>query len=151
MMGDANWDEYHPLKAQLEKLGHVDERTVYIDLHGMKDGHGADVIIGCGNGSPAAQGARPSYRRPSRGGQGDDRSRRRQARLRRDQAGHDDIVGAASGRDRDPVGDLPLVPRRAECRQVEGTSDHRSRRRAADEQRRIAARPAPSDLDWLVA
>ena len=21
MMGDANWDEYHPLKAQLEKLG----------------------------------------------------------------------------------------------------------------------------------
>ena len=54
MMGDANWDEYHPLKAQLEKLGHVDERTIYLDLHGMKDGNGADVIIGCGNGSPAA-------------------------------------------------------------------------------------------------
>ncbi|MBK5334190.1 MAG: N-formylglutamate amidohydrolase [Ilumatobacteraceae bacterium] len=54
MMGDANWDEYHPLKAQLEKLGHVGDRSVYIDLHGMKDGHGADVIIGCGNGSPAS-------------------------------------------------------------------------------------------------
>jgi hypothetical protein len=54
MMGDANWDEYHPLKAQLEKLGHVDEGSVYIDLHGMKDGHGADVIIGCGKGSPAS-------------------------------------------------------------------------------------------------
>jgi hypothetical protein len=54
MMGDANWDEYHPLKAQLEKLGCIDGRTVYIDLHGMKDGHGADVIIGCGNGSPTS-------------------------------------------------------------------------------------------------
>src|SRR4026208_2500108 len=54
MMGDANWDEYHPLQAQLEKLGCIDERTVYIDLHGMKDGHGADVIIGCGNGSPSS-------------------------------------------------------------------------------------------------
>ena len=54
MMGDANWDEYHPLKAQLEKLGHVSDRSIYIDLHGMKDGHGADVIIGCGNGSPAS-------------------------------------------------------------------------------------------------
>jgi len=54
MMGDANWDEYHPLKAQLEKLGHVDSRSVYIDLHGMKDGHGADVIIGCGKGSAAS-------------------------------------------------------------------------------------------------
>jgi hypothetical protein len=52
MMGDANWDEYHPLKAQLERLGHIDERTVYIDLHGMKDGNGADVIIGTGSGSP---------------------------------------------------------------------------------------------------
>ena len=51
MMGDANWDEYHPLKAQLEKLGHVGKDSVYIDLHGMKDGHGADVIIGCGKGS----------------------------------------------------------------------------------------------------
>ena len=55
MMGDANWDEYHPLKAQLEKLGRVDERTIYLDLHGMKDGNGADVIIGCGNGSPEAK------------------------------------------------------------------------------------------------
>jgi hypothetical protein len=55
MMGDANWDVYHPLKAQVEKMGLIDERTVYIDLHGMKDGHGADVIIGCGNGSPAAK------------------------------------------------------------------------------------------------
>jgi hypothetical protein len=54
MMGDANWDEYHPLKAQLEKLKCVDEQTVYIDVHGMKDGHGADVIIGCGNGSPSS-------------------------------------------------------------------------------------------------
>jgi hypothetical protein len=54
MMGDANWDEYHPLKAQLEKLGCIDERTVYIDLHGMRDDNGADVIIGCGNGSPAS-------------------------------------------------------------------------------------------------
>ncbi len=54
MMGDANWDEYHPLKAAVEKLGHIDERTVYIDLHGMKDGHGADVIIGCGSGSPSS-------------------------------------------------------------------------------------------------
>jgi hypothetical protein len=54
LMGDANWDEYHPLKAQLETLGCIDERTVYIDLHGMKDGHGADVIIGCGNGSPSS-------------------------------------------------------------------------------------------------
>ncbi|MEP7201361.1 MAG: N-formylglutamate amidohydrolase [Ilumatobacteraceae bacterium] len=54
MMGDANWDEYHPLKAQLVKLGHVNERTVFIDLHGMKDGHGADVIIGCGSGSPSS-------------------------------------------------------------------------------------------------
>jgi hypothetical protein len=54
MMGDANWDEYHPLKAQLEKLGHIDEHTVFIDLHGMKDGHGADVIIGCGVGSPSS-------------------------------------------------------------------------------------------------
>jgi phage replication-related protein YjqB (UPF0714/DUF867 family) len=27
---------------------------VYIDLHGMKDGHGADVIIGCGDGSPSS-------------------------------------------------------------------------------------------------
>ena len=52
MMGDANWDEYHPLKAQLEKLGHVDEQSIYLDLHGMKDGHGADVIIGRGNRSP---------------------------------------------------------------------------------------------------
>ncbi len=52
MMGDANWDAYHPLKAQLEKLGHIDEDTVFIDLHGMKDGHGADVIIGSGAGSP---------------------------------------------------------------------------------------------------
>jgi phage replication-related protein YjqB (UPF0714/DUF867 family) len=42
------------LKAQLEKLGHIDERTVFIDLHGMKDGHGADVIIGSGAGSPAS-------------------------------------------------------------------------------------------------
>ena len=40
MMGDANWDVYHPLKAQIEGMGVVDERTVYIDLHGMKDGHG---------------------------------------------------------------------------------------------------------------
>jgi N-formylglutamate amidohydrolase len=55
MMGDANWDEYHPLKAQLEKLGHIDASTVYLDLHGMKDGNGADVIIGTGNGSPAAK------------------------------------------------------------------------------------------------
>ena len=55
MMGDANWDEYHPMKAQLEKLGHFGEQTIYLDLHGMKDGHGADVIIGCGNGSPAAK------------------------------------------------------------------------------------------------
>ena len=55
MMGDANWDEYHPLKAQLDTLDHFDERTVYFDLHGMKDGHGADVIIGCGNRSPAAK------------------------------------------------------------------------------------------------
>jgi hypothetical protein len=55
MMGDANWDEYHPLKAQLEKLGHIREGVVYIDLHGMKDGHGADAIIGCGNGSPEAR------------------------------------------------------------------------------------------------
>jgi hypothetical protein len=54
MMGDANWDEYHPLKAQLERNGYIDEQTVYIDLHGMKDGHGADVIIGCGNGSPSS-------------------------------------------------------------------------------------------------
>ena len=54
MMGDANWDEYHPLKAQLEKLEHVGESSVYIDLHGMKDGQGADVIIGCGKGSPAS-------------------------------------------------------------------------------------------------
>ena len=54
MMGDANWDEYHPLKAQLERLGHVDDRSVYIDLHGMKDGHGADVIIGCGGASAAS-------------------------------------------------------------------------------------------------
>jgi hypothetical protein len=54
MMGDANWDEYHPLKAQLEKLRHIDEHTVFIDLHGMKDGHGADVIIGCGVGSPSS-------------------------------------------------------------------------------------------------
>ena len=54
MMGDANWDEYHPLKAQLEKLAHVDEQSVYIDLHGMKDGHGADVIIGCGVNSPSS-------------------------------------------------------------------------------------------------
>ena len=52
MMGDANWDEYHPLKAQVEKLGYIDEHTVFIDLHGMKDGHGADVIIGSGAGSP---------------------------------------------------------------------------------------------------
>lgn len=55
MMGDANWDAYHPLKAHLEKLGHIDERTVHIDLHGMKDGHGADVIIGCGSGSPESK------------------------------------------------------------------------------------------------
>jgi len=55
MMGDANWDEYHPLKAQLEKLGHVDEHTVFVDLHGMKDGHGADVIIGCGAGTPESK------------------------------------------------------------------------------------------------
>ncbi len=55
MMGDANWDEYHPLKAQLEKLGHVDEQCVCIDLHGMKDGHGADVIIGCGINSPSSR------------------------------------------------------------------------------------------------
>jgi len=54
MMGDANWDEYHPLKAQLEKLGHVDENSVYLDLHGMKDGHGADVIIGRGDRSAAS-------------------------------------------------------------------------------------------------
>jgi hypothetical protein len=54
MMGDANWDDYHPLKAQLDKLGYIDERTVYIDLHGMKDGHGADVFIGCGDGSPSS-------------------------------------------------------------------------------------------------
>jgi hypothetical protein len=54
MMGDANWDSYHPLKAQLEKLGHIDARTVFIDLHGMKDGHGADVIIGYGSGSPSS-------------------------------------------------------------------------------------------------
>lgn len=52
MMGDANWDAYHPLKAQLEKLGHIDRYTVFVDLHGMKDGHSADVIIGCGSGSP---------------------------------------------------------------------------------------------------
>ena len=51
MMGDANWDEYHPLKAELEKLRIIDEQTVFIDLHGMKDGNGADVIIGCGNAS----------------------------------------------------------------------------------------------------
>jgi hypothetical protein len=51
MMGDANWDEYHPLKVQIEGFGHIDERTVFIDLHGMKDGNGSDVIIGCGNGS----------------------------------------------------------------------------------------------------
>jgi hypothetical protein len=54
MMGDANWDTYHPLKAQLEKLGHIDQRTVYIDLHGMKDGNGADVIIGTGSGTPSS-------------------------------------------------------------------------------------------------
>ena len=54
MMGDANWDEYHPLKAHLEKLGHVGEGSVHIDLHGMNDGHGTDVIIGCGKGSPAS-------------------------------------------------------------------------------------------------
>ena len=54
MMGDANWDEYHPLKAQLERLGHVDEHSIYLDLHGMKDGHGADVIIGRGNRSAAS-------------------------------------------------------------------------------------------------
>ena len=52
MMGDANWDKCHPLKAQLERFGHIDEHTVYIDLHGMKDGNGADVIIGSGDGSP---------------------------------------------------------------------------------------------------
>jgi len=56
MMGDANWDEYHPLKTQLEKFGHIDEHSIYIDLHGMKDGHGADVIIGRGNRSPASSG-----------------------------------------------------------------------------------------------
>jgi hypothetical protein len=55
MMGDANWDEYHPLKAHVESLEVVDDRTVYIDLHGMKDGHGADVIIGCGSGSPSSK------------------------------------------------------------------------------------------------
>jgi hypothetical protein len=55
MMGDANWDEYHPLKAQLDKLGCIDEHTVCIDLHGMKDGHGADVIIGCGDGGPSSK------------------------------------------------------------------------------------------------
>ena len=54
MMGDANWDSFHPLKAQLEKLGHIDEHTVFIDLHGMKDDHGADVIIGHGTGSPSS-------------------------------------------------------------------------------------------------
>lgn len=54
MMGDANWDVYHPLKAQIEGMGVVDERTVFIDLHGMKDGHDADVIIGCGSGSPSS-------------------------------------------------------------------------------------------------
>ena len=52
MMGDANWDSYHPLKAQLATLGHIDDDSVLIDLHGMKDGHGADVIIGSGAGSP---------------------------------------------------------------------------------------------------
>ena len=31
-------------KAQLERLGHVDEHSIYLDLHGMKDGHGVDVI-----------------------------------------------------------------------------------------------------------
>ena len=54
MMGDVNWDEHHPLKGQLEKLGHIDASTVFIDLHGMKDGNGADVIIGTGAGSPAS-------------------------------------------------------------------------------------------------
>jgi hypothetical protein len=54
MMGDVNWDLDHPLKAQLEKLGHVNDSTVFIDLHGMKDGNGADVIIGTGARSPAS-------------------------------------------------------------------------------------------------
>ena len=52
MMGDVNWDGHHPLKGRLEELGHIDESTVFIDLHGMKDGNGADVIIGTGAGSP---------------------------------------------------------------------------------------------------
>ena len=54
MMGDVNWDGHHPLKGQLEELGHIDESSVFIDLHGMKDGNGADVIIGTGAGSPAS-------------------------------------------------------------------------------------------------
>lgn len=54
LMGDVNWDAHHPLKGQLETLGHIDESTVVIDLHGMKDSHGADVIIGTGGGSPAS-------------------------------------------------------------------------------------------------
>ena len=43
------------VEGAARKLGHVDERIVGLDLHGMKDGHGADVIIGCGNGSPEAK------------------------------------------------------------------------------------------------
>ena len=51
MMGDVNWDGHHPLKSELERLGRIDQSTVFIDLHGMKDGNGADVIIGTGTGS----------------------------------------------------------------------------------------------------
>ena len=151
MMGDANWDEYHPLKAQLEKLGHVDDRTVFIDLHGMKDGHGADVIIGCGNGSADA----------------------RALALRI--AGHLEAAKVTTESDGGRCGFGATKPgtmtswaqrQGATAIQLEISRSHRATQAAdklkerlitglvaalADEQRRIAARPVPCDLDWLVA
>ena len=112
MMGDANWDAYHPLKAQLERLGHIDEDTVFIDLHGMKDGHGADVIIGSGAGSPksAALAHRLAAHLEAANVATDPDGA--QTRLRRNEGGDDDIVGATTRRDRCAGRDLAVVPRR---------------------------------------
>jgi len=151
MMGDANWDEYHPLKAQLEKLGHVDERTVYLDLHGMKDGHGADVIIGCGNGSPEAKELAVRIA-----------THLEAAKVTTDPDGGRRGFGATK------PGTMTSWAQKqgATAIQLEIARSHRAAQSAdklkerlitglvaalQDEQRRIAARPMPSDLDWLVA
>jgi hypothetical protein len=151
MMGDANWDVQHPLKAQLEKFRHVDERTVYIDLHGMKDGHGADVIIGCGNGSPEARALALRIA-----------NHLEFAKVKTDPDGGRRGFGATK------PGTMTswAQSQGATAIQIEIARSYRAAQAAdklkerlitglvaalQDEQRRIAARPMPSDLDWLVA